>query len=291
MSSANFYSPLRYPGGKGKLSNYVKSLLTINGLEDCEYFEPYAGGAAVALELLFHEYAKAIHINDIDPGVAAFWRLVLNHTEELCQKISKTRVCMTQWRRQREIYKSGQGDDIDLGFATFFLNRTNRSGIIRAGVIGGLAQDGEWKLDARFNKAELIERITRIGSQASRINFTQIDAADFLRQVPKTRNAFVYLDPPYFYKGKDLYTHAYEADDHKSIADLVKEIDGARWIVSYDDVDAITKLYGKFRSIHYTLSYSAQSRYQGSEVMFFSPDLKIAPLTKPMHSIESALAA
>jgi DNA adenine methylase len=271
MSSGNFYSPLRYPGGKGKLANYVKTLLTINDLEDCAYFEPYAGGGAVALELLFHEYAKTIHINDIDPGVAAFWRSVLHRTDEFCQKISKTRVSMTQWHKQREIYKSGQGEDIDLGFATFFLNRTNRSGIIRAGVIGGLAQDGDWKLDARFN--------------------TQIDAADLLKQVPKARNAFVYLDPPYFHKGKDLYTHAYEADDHKSIADLVKEIDGTRWIVSYDDVEAINKLYGKFRSINYTLSYSAQSRYKGAEVMFFSPGLKIAPLIKPMHPIDTALAA
>jgi DNA adenine methylase len=291
MSSGNFYSPLRYPGGKGKLANYVKTLLTINDLEDCAYFEPYAGGGAVALELLFHEYAKTIHINDIDPGVAAFWRSVLHRTDEFCQKISKTRVSMTQWHKQREIYKSGQGEDIDLGFATFFLNRTNRSGIIRAGVIGGLAQDGDWKLDARFNKTELIERITRIGCQASRIKFTQIDAADLLKQVPKARNAFVYLDPPYFHKGKDLYTHAYEADDHKSIADLVKEIDGTRWIVSYDDVEAINKLYGKFRSINYTLSYSAQSRYKGAEVMFFSPGLKIAPLIKPMHPIDTALAA
>jgi DNA adenine methylase len=291
MATSNFYSPLRYPGGKGKVANYVKSLLTINDLEDCTYFEPYAGGAAVALELLFHEYAKTIHINDIDPGVAAFWRSTLYRTEELCQKISATRVCITEWHKQREIYKKDCGDDIELGFATFFLNRTNRSGIIRAGVIGGLAQEGDWKLDARFNKRELIDRISRIGSQASRIKFTQMDALELLKQVPNSQDVFVYLDPPYFHKGKDLYTHAYEAGDHKSIADLVKQISSARWIVSYDDAEAIGKLYGRFRSIHYTLSYSAQSRYKGAEVMFFSPGLRIAPLIMPMHAIETVKAA
>jgi DNA adenine methylase len=288
---STFFSPLRYPGGKGKMAPYVKSLLSVNGLEDCHYVEPYAGGAAVALELLFHEYAKTIHINDIDPGVAAFWRSVLSSADELCKKIRDAKLSIPEWKRQRLAASNYELDDISLGFATFFMNRTNRSGILRAGVIGGLAQSGDWTLDARFNKTALISRIEKIASLANRIRFTQLDAKELLVQIPNEKTTFVYLDPPYFAKGKDLYTHYYEDSDHVTIARTTSKLNRANWIVSYDAVDRIHELYGKFRCIHYSLSYSAQQRYKGGEVMYFSPKLKIPEFAGAMHLFELSAAA
>ena len=84
------FTPLRYPGGKGKLAAYIKRLMKENRLLDGEYVEPYAGGAAIALELLFHEYVSAMHINDVSVPVHAFWKSVLKHTEELAKLIIDT---------------------------------------------------------------------------------------------------------------------------------------------------------------------------------------------------------
>lgn len=287
----SFYSPLRYPGGKGKVAGYVKQILRLNRLEGCQYVEPYAGGAAVALELLFHEYAQHIHINDVDSGVAAFWQSVLHDTENLCRLISGAKLNMKEWNRQRTIAFDEQSDRLSLGYATFYMNRTNRSGILRAGVIGGKEQDGKWKLDARFNRPELVARIERIASLAHRIKFTQLDSAELLMQLPNTADTFLYLDPPYFGKGKDLYTHFYEDSDHKAIAQAVRKLTVSKWIVSYDDVDRISELYGRFRCIRYSLSYSAQERYRGGEIMFFSPKLVIPEFVGSMRQIDLIEAA
>src|ERR1035438_4669446 len=174
------FTPLRYPGGKAKLASYVKSLMKENRLLDGEYVEPYAGGAAIALELLFHEYVSRIHINDVSRPVYAFWKSALRHTEELCRLVSNTPLTVTHWDKQKQIpEKPKDCSDLDLGFATFFLNRTNRSGILNGGVIGGRDQTGPWKIDARFNAKELVHRIEAIARMGSRIDLTRQDALRF----------------------------------------------------------------------------------------------------------------
>ncbi len=158
-----YYSPLRYPGGKGRLSAYFKQIYKANSLCGGAYVEPYAGGAAVALSLLIDGYASKVIINDIDLSIYSFWHSVINKTEELCRLIRDTQVDVKTWERQRRIHKErGQHNLLELGFSTFFLNRSNRSGILDAGIIGGKSQSGKWKIDARFNKNELIKRIQRI---------------------------------------------------------------------------------------------------------------------------------
>lgn len=284
-----YYTPLRYPGGKGKLTPFIKSVIETNSLLDGYYVEPFAGGAAVGLELLFHEYVTNIYINDVCPSIGAFWRSVLDNTESLSQLIRDTPVDMDQWHIQKKIQDNPTDhDDLKLGFSTFFLNRTNRSGILKGGVIGGKNQDGPWKLDARYNSKELVNRIQAIANQRRRISFSQLDAVDFLKTVvsPLPSTTLVYLDPPYFVKGKGLYHHHYTLEDHKVISELVPVVlEKQKWIVSYDDVPEIRNLYEAHKRVSYLLTYSAQSRYQGSEVMFFNKDLVIPALCKPMRLI------
>lgn len=286
--SSPYFTPLRYPGGKGKLAEYIKAIIGTNSLEDGYYAEPYAGGAAVALELLFHEFVTHIYINDVSASVGAFWRSVLNDPDRLCARIADTKVTIDEWHRQREIQdRLTEQPDLELGFSTFFLNRTNRSGILKAGVIGGKKQDGEWKMDARYNASELIRRIQAIANQKRRISFSQMDAVDFLRDIASKmpKRSLVYLDPPYFVKGRDLYHHHYTQKDHEQIARLIpRQLAKQKWIVSYDDVNEVHDLYSSSRSISYRLSYSAQTRYQGGEVMFFCDSLQIPPPCAPMRT-------
>ena len=115
------YTPLRYPGGKGKFTPYVKEVMELNGLVGGHYVEPFAGGAGVAFGLLFSEYAKRIHINDLDPSVYAFWYSVLNHPEDLCRLIKDTRVNIKNWLKQRDIKRDPENaSTLELGFATFY---------------------------------------------------------------------------------------------------------------------------------------------------------------------------
>lgn len=281
-----YYTPLRYPGGKGKLVPYVKRIFDDNDLVDGVYVEPYAGGAAVAMELLLHEYVRKVYINDISAGVAAFWRSVLNDTDKLCAAIAGAKVTMAEWRRQKAIQEApGKHDDLALGFSTIFLNRTNYSGILSAGVIGGKEQKGKWKMDARFNTVDLIQRIHAIARVRSRIEFHQQDAIEFIDGVAPSLPAksLIYLDPPYYAKGSDLYLHHYHHDDHVMIAKRVAKLRTKNWVVSYDNAPEVRPMYSKFRSIVYGLSYSAQDRYKGSEIMFFSDSLAIPDTVQPMH--------
>ena len=276
------FTPLRYPGGKAKLAEYVKSLMKENRLLDGEYVEPYAGGAAIALELLFHEYVSRIHINDISKPVHAFWKSVLAHTDELCRLIVDTPLTVTAWDKQRRILEnSAHHDVLALGFATFFLNRTNRSGILNGGIIGGRDQTGPWKIDARYNAPELVHRIESIASMRGRIRLYRQDALRFLKSGVENWpvKTLIYLDPPYYVKGRDLYYDFYDPKDHASVAAFARTgITKQKWIVSYDNAPAIRELYKGSPHIVYDIGYSARSASQGSEVMFFADGLKVPSL-------------
>ncbi|MEM1095682.1 MAG: DNA adenine methylase [Bacteroidota bacterium] len=278
-----FYSPLRYPGGKRRLANYVKLVLRENDLLDGDYAEVYAGGAAVALELLFEQYVNHVYINDLDPGIHAFWSLCIYHTEEFCEWIEAVDVTMEERRRQKAIYSDPSSTLFELGAATFFLNRTSRSGIITGGVIGGKNQTGKYKVDARFTKSTLINRIRRIGRNKSRITLTKMDGVEFIQHVVPTlpHRSLTYLDPPYYVAGTQaLYANYYDEGDHVGVGQGIAN-SGANWIVSYDNVDEIRQIYQGFRRIEYDIQYSAQESYEGEEVMFFSDSLSVPEYSNP----------
>lgn len=282
-----FVSPLRYPGGKLKVVDYIKRLFEVNDLCGGTYIEPYAGGASVALSLLFCKYASKIKINDIDRSIYAFWYSVLNDTDAFCRLITDMPVDMETWNRQREVQKRKKDEDLlSLGFSTFFLNRTNRSGILNGGVIGGKEQTGNYLIDARYNKKDLIERIEHIAGYADLIDLTSMDAVGLIKRYKRTPAAktLVYLDPPYYIKGRDLYLNYYNNDDHRAIAEAIKKYKG-KWIISYDAVPFISELYKEFRQKEYHLSYSAGTPSKGREIMVYSdglvvPDEEIVRLKK-----------
>jgi DNA adenine methylase len=283
------FTPLRYPGGKGKLAAYVKQIIIANRLSDGEYVEPYAGGAAIALELLFQKYVSQIRINDVSHHVYSFWKSVLNDTEELCRLVKNTRLSVASWDRQKRIFANPADHDyVRVGFATFFLNRTNRSGILNGGVIGGRDQSGPWKIDARYNANELIFRIESIAKMRNRIKLSHSDALAFLKfGLPKwPMQTLIYLDPPYYAQGTHLYYEYYNAEDHADVARFIAKKMGSRfWMVSYDNTPAIRELYRGFRSVVYNVGYTAREMRTGKEVMFFSPKLSVPNLVGPVRQI------
>jgi DNA adenine methylase len=251
----------------------------MNGSSGGTYLEPYAGGAAVALGMLFSEHVEHVLINDADPRIYAFWNAVLNHTDDFVALLKKTPTTVKEWGRQRNIYRHPhRHPQVDVGFATFYLNRCNRSGIIASGgPIGGMRQTGRWKIDARYNREGLERRVRKIAMYRDRISISKADAIDFLKgsigPLRGKRKPFVYLDPPYYTKGRDLYLNYYSHDDHAKLARFLKSETGYPWILSYDKTPEIVRLYTAFRQVHFSLDYSARERREGKELMIFRRQL------------------
>lgn len=275
---ARSHSPLRYPGGKSCLYDLSSHILRLNKLERGHYAEPYAGGAGLALTLLFEGHVGDIHLNDYDRSIWAFWDSVLNATDDLVALIESAPIDMENWYRQRDIYLNADDyDDLTIGFATFFLNRTNRSGIIKgAGVIGGINQDGNYKMDCRFNRTELVRRIKRIAKYRARIHLHRLDALKFMDVMDETlpRRAFYCIDPPYYNKGRSLYTSFYNPEDHAAVSQAVLQLEHP-WILTYDNTPEISHLYKARRQFGFDVNYSLQTKRVGKELLVASNGLKM----------------
>ena len=282
------YSPLRYPGGKARLSRFLIEVIRANGLSQPHYVEPFAGGAGAALRLLFEEFVDSITINDADPRIRCFWEAATRYPDRFLDRLEKIPVTIAEWRKQRELYKRRDLRKVfELGFATFFLNRTARSGIVHnGGPIGGFDQAGNYKIDARFNRSELGRRICRIAAYSDRIEISDHDGLALLRKLNRRRTApktLVYIDPPYYSKGNKLYFNRQTHSDHAAIAAYLSSEKRFKWLMTYDDVTEIRALYAGLPQIQFSLSYSAYKRRNGNELLIHPPSLRV-PL-----SVRSAL--
>lgn len=273
-----FYSPLRYPGGKGKLAEFMKYMIVQLGHSGGTYIEPFAGGAGIAIELLLRGVVSRIIINDYDKGIWSFWKAVLTETNRFVEELAVVPLTMEEWNRQRMICHT-QNDkySFELGFATFYMNRTNRSGIIKGGVIGGVDQSGVWKMDARFNREELIRRIESIAKRKSDIKLYNKDINSFItRYIPQyEENALVYFDPPYFKKGKQLYMNYFKLEDHVRIERVIRNYVQCDWIITYDYAKEIEEIYKDYSMCLYDLKYSVSSKCKASELMIFKDGIVI----------------
>lgn len=282
-----FYSPLRYPGGKGKLTPLIELLIDKYGHRGGIYIEPFAGGAGVAIELLEKGVVSEIVINDLDKGIYSFWRAILEETDRFLEQVSRIPLTIDEWKKQRSIcFENNKKYSFELGFATFYLNRTNRSGIIKAGVIGGMDQSGLWKLDARFNREDLIFRIKKIAENKSKIHLYNKDIKSFLENyVPKyEENAFIYFDPPYFNKGKQLYLNFFNYNDHIRIEKLIANTVNCDWIITYDDEPEIEKIYEKYYIKKFELNYSVAKKRKAKELIIFKSGSSVPDINELMKN-------
>lgn len=286
-------SPLRYPGGKASLADFLEDVIDLNDLRGCRYYEPYAGGAGAALTLLERNAVDEININDADPRLFAFWKAVLDESDQFAERVQTVPLTMDEWRRQREICSNPDAHtSFDVGFSAFFMNRCNRSGVLNgAGPIGGLQQTGKWKLDARFSREALAKRILQVGKKRERIHISGLDAIDFLKSsLPAgraRRNVFVYLDPPYVNKGQRLYLNAYRTEDHAGISSYLSCQRVLPWLMSYDDSQLIKDLYGEHRVFRLPIRYSLQEKKSAAELII-SPQHMTLPRSVQVHGVRTS---
>lgn len=267
-------SPLRYPGGKSTLYTRLRQVIRRNGLAGCTYVEPYAGGAGAGLGLLITGQVERVVINDLDPAIFAFWQLLVTEPDYLREKIRTAKLDTKEWARQRQIYLTADKDHVrTLGYATFYLNRTNRSGVLNAGPIGGHDQSGPYKIDARFNRAALSERIRIIALYADHIIVTSTDGKKVIRKYAGRENTFIYADPPYFEKAGGLYLNAFSPVDHKSLAEVLNSHASKSWLLTYDNVPQVDELYQDRRRHEFELSYSAHHARKAKEIVVLSDSL------------------
>jgi len=270
-----YLSPLRYPGGKGELSPFLVDVIDLCDLRGCSYYEPFAGGAGAALRLLRDGVVSNVFINDADFRIYAFWKAVLEQPDQFINCIENVPLNIEEWKRQNKICSSENIEAesfFEVGFSTFYMNRCNRSGVLfGAGPIGGYAQSGKWKLDARFNRAELIKRVIELTQLKDSIIITGLDALCFLkRHLPRgaaRRHVFVYLDPPYVVKGDRLYLNSYSSIDHRKLATYIQGQRQIFWLLSYDDTTFVRKLYNSCQIRALPVNYALNVKRRAQELL------------------------
>jgi DNA adenine methylase len=270
------HTPLRYPGGKTKLYSYLLQLLQQNSLTDCSYVEPFAGGAGLALALLLKGNVKEIILNDYDYSIYSFWYCILNQTGQFIDAIEKIPVTIEEWYRQREVQKEPNKHDMfTLAISTFFLNRVNRSGIIKGGVIGGMDQTGVFKLDCRFNKKGLINKVQKIAVYKEQIRLYNLDAKAFISDVVMglpVNNTFIYFDPPYIIQGSNLYCNFFVEEDHRELCTYIKQVPH-HWILTYDNEPIVYEMYSDYKKSEFNLKYSAGPKKDGKEIIVYNKNV------------------
>lgn len=276
------YSPLRYPGGKGKFYKYLIPIFKKNNINKITYIEPFAGGAGLACELLLKEKVNKIILNDYDRSIYAFWYSILNYTEGFCNKILETEITLAERELQKQIQlNKSNATLLELGFSTFFLNRTNRSGIIKGGPISKNETSGNYPLNCRFNKENLIVIIKKIASLKDKIEIYNLDAIEFLEIIKNEDKdtSFVFFDPPYYHNGKKLYVNFYKKYDHINLINaIITNLQDYKWIITYDNCSEIKNIYSYAKITNYTkikkrvyyLSYTAGKARKASELIYYN---------------------
>lgn len=270
------YTPLRYPGGKSQLSNYISHILDVNNIKNGTYCEAFCGGAGVAINLLANNKVNHVVLNDLDISIYSIWNAVLQENERFINQINKTRINLEEWNKQHNIYNKLKNSDkysFELAWAAFFLNRTNRSGIIEAGPIGGKLQQSKYKIDCRFNKDSLIKKVNLIHGFSDKIKLYNLDGIKFIKEIVADLeyNSFTFFDPPYYEQGKNLYKNALTDEYHDELSKVIQKLHSKYWIVTYDDVDKIKFLYKNSEGWKYNIHYTANEKRSENELLFKSP--------------------
>ncbi|MFH0227091.1 DNA adenine methylase [Vibrio furnissii] len=292
-------SPFRYPGGKDKLASFLAIFLSVNKLRNGRFIEPFCGGAGASLSLLLGGYVKEIHLNDKNFALYCFWDALKNNTENLLDMVYENIPSIEEWHRQKAIYADSLNEPtarkftkLEYGYSVFFLNRSNRSGVLQAGPIGGLNQTGNYKIDCRYTTETLLKKIEKIASKKEQIFVYNEDCINFLDRFNNAENYdidFIYLDPPYVKEGRNIYSKNFCFDDtmHRELKEFIIT-HAKRWLISYDDHPLVHELYSSQGTRTVEFSYVMNTARVGRELMIADSRLRM-PESLFCNELEPAL--
>jgi len=243
------------------------------------FVEPFCGGAGAALNLLADGFVDRIYLNDADIRIYSAWRAMLTERDRFVDSIHAIPLTIDEWYRQQDQVKnlSKYGYSFELGFASFFMNRTTRSGIVeKAGPIGGYQQTGQWKLDARFNREGLAQRVDWLAGKRSQIELSNKDALAFIdrtRRTIETDRTLFFIDPPYVKAGGRLYLNGMTEAKHVALSDMLTSGEFRYWVLTYDDAPLIRTLYCDQELGHISVTYSLQSKRKENEIIILPSEI------------------
>lgn len=285
-------NPLRYPGAKSKLYDYIRKLIIAEHRTGCTFYEPFAGSAAVSLLLLEHEIINKAVLNELDPLLYNFWFSVFNHTDELITLIRDTDITLENWH-EFSLYRNNEylhdKTCVQIGFAGLFLNRTNFSGILKANPLGGLNQQSKYTIDCRFNKNKIINSIQSLSLYRNKIELYNLDAIDFMKQAlryKRNRTTFVYIDPPYYKEGSNLYRCFYTHEQHVLLSKFILS-KAYPWLISYDNAKEIRKMYEQLTPLTIHMDYSVHTSRNAEELLI--SNMEIPPIESSAVDIEDLI--
>lgn len=283
-------SPLRYPGSKKKLVLYLCEIIKYNKLNPNVLVEPFVGGGNIALHFLLNGIVNKIIIGDKDKLIYSFWYVLFSDPDYLIDFIKRVRVNLDTFYDYKEIARDFENYEKEkLAEACIYLNRTSFSGIMtdKVGPLGGKDQQSQYKIDCRFNKKTLIERIKYISTFRRNVIVLPFDwkdaikyAEDWVRHKKRLNRLFFYFDPPFFNKAHDLYRCYFSKEEHRQLYEEIICLN-YDWVLSYDNVPEIRELYShsKYVTMHIEMPYSINSHAQRIE-----RELIITPLGLPRVS-------
>ncbi len=263
MSKA-ILSPLRYPGSKSKVLKRLKPYF----VEHKEYREPFAGSGAI----FFGKPKADINwLNDKDENVANLLMSIRDNPEQLCEMIMEHHPSVSLWKHLKQYTPQNY---IESAFRFLFLNRTNYSGIIKANPIGGIGQNSQYKIDCRWNPEELCRRIHSCSRKLQETNITSTDYSEIIQA--DGNDVLMIIDPPYYVKGKDLYSVFMSPQEHKNLSEMLR-YSNHKFLLTIDDCEEVRKLYSWANFInqeqwYYSISSIANNR--GKELFISNFDIK-----------------
>ncbi len=288
----------RYPGGKKKLVSQIAGRIRCYYDEKMcwnrvEYVEPFAGSLSVGLTLLNYKIIKNVCINDKDPGISALWTSVLRYPEKLCEYISyfsPTTEAFYNYKKYFGDIKSVSKEEkkatricVEIGFRKLALHQMSYSGLgVKAGgPIGGKTQNSNYKIGCRWNPKLLKKNINKYHNLLVKtiLRYKKCSSYGWLKILNDCKDSFIYLDPPYYEKGSELYQFSFSEYNHKKLSEVLKKIKYP-WLLSYDYADEIKELYswGKWVEIDNTCTINGPNKK--TELLITSP--KYENLLRPL---------
>ncbi len=234
-------SVLRYPGSKARFSSFIARTISLNAGRPRLFVEPFCGGASVSIALLEDGVVDEIAINDVDPLIAQLWSTVFSKAgaEWLAQRVGDVPLSVEEWKRQKALTPASQRE---AALKCLYLNRTSFNGIIhQSGPLGGWGQKNI-KIDVRFNRRRLADRILALSELRSKVTVANQGWRAFCERFAEDERAVIYLDPPYYHKAEQLYGHVFDEDEHEALRDFLRKL-SRPWLLSYDDAQEVRDLY------------------------------------------------